>query len=132
MTIGLGSTSTLSYDLLNSGGIEMHDWVTMGSPLKPSTDKRVWNTGKWINCYSLSDPVTHFEVYPPYMSGPAMVPLVREGWRRSGQRIFGDGLTANPNVDRNYDYNMGDSGVTEHGHYWFWAPCLNDLRRDLQ
>ena len=23
----------LAYDMLNSGGIETHDWVTMGSPL---------------------------------------------------------------------------------------------------
>jgi len=123
--------TTLSYDLMSSGGIEMHDWVTMGSPLKKTTDKPVWVTGKWINCYSLNDPVTHFEVYPPFTSGLAMLPNVKGGWGREGKT--GDGLTVDPNVDINHPrYDMGDTGVTEHGHYWNWAPCVNDLRKDLQ
>jgi len=122
--------TTLSYDLMNSGGIEMHDWVTMGSPLKKTTDKPVWVTGKWINCYSLNDPVTHFEVYPPFTSGLAMLPDVKGGWGREGKT--GDGLTVDPNVDINLRYDMENKGVTEHGNYWNWAPCVNDLRKDLQ
>jgi RHS repeat-associated protein len=123
----------LSYDLLNSGGIEMHDWVTMGSPLKKTTGKPVWVTGNWINCFSYYDPVTHFEIYPPYECGVAMLPSVAEGmiWGRLGKT--GDGLTVDPNVDINHlPYTMGLKDFDEHGNYWKWVPCLNDIRKDLQ
>ena len=121
----------LSYDLQQNSGIETHDWVTMGSPLKKTTDKPVCNTGKWINCYSLNNPVTHFEIFPPYESGLEMLPSVLIGWSREGKT--GDGLTVDRNVDINHlPYDMGDTGITEHGHYWNWAPCVNDLRKDLQ
>src|SRR5207249_6320432 len=54
--------TTLTYDLQNSGGIEMQHWVTMGCPLKTPTVKPFWNMGKWINYYSWADPVMHFEL----------------------------------------------------------------------
>jgi RHS repeat-associated protein len=126
--------TTLSYDLMNSGGIEMHDWVTMGSPLKTSTDKPVWNTGNWINCYSVKDWVTHFEIYPPFPSiGESAVGSAR-GIYRGSQGIFGDGLTVDQAVDLQRPYSMGHNiwGLAEHTAYWSWLPCVNDLRRDLQ
>ncbi len=52
----------LSYDLLNNSSIEVHDWVTMGSPLKRDTRKPVENTGNWFNYYSKKDPVTQYEI----------------------------------------------------------------------
>jgi hypothetical protein len=118
--------TTLSYDLMNSGGIEMHDWVTMGSPLKTSTDKPVWNTGNWINCYSV--------IYPPFPSiGESAVGSAR-GIYRGSQGIFGDGLTVDQAVDLQRPYSMGHNiwGLAEHTAYWSWLPCVNDLRRDLQ
>ena len=123
----------LSYDLQNSSGIETHDWVTMGSPLKKTTEKPIWNTGKWINCYSLNDPVTHFEIFPPYMSGPAMLLNVIQGWSRVG--IPGDGLTAtdsNVTAGRNHNHPMDLADIAEHGAYWTRTEVLTDLRNDLQ
>src|ERR1035437_2210877 len=110
--------TTLAYDLMNSGGIEMHDWVTMGSPLKPTTDKPFWNTGKWINCYSLNDPVVHFEMYPPFSMLPS----------------WGPGLTEDPNIATSlqHSYNMLHTEFEEHGAYWTWPPLINQLRKELQ
>jgi hypothetical protein len=110
--------TTLAYDLMNSGGIEMHNWVTMGSPLKPTTDKPVWNTGKWINCYSLKDPVVRFEMYPPFSNMP----------------LWGPGLTEDPNIPADFQksYDMGESCFKEHGAYWTWQPLINYLRKELQ
>jgi hypothetical protein len=120
--------TTLSYDLMNSGGIEMHDWVTMGSPLKPTTDKPVWNTGKWINYYSPNDPVTHYEVYPPFPSFFQMAGAVWSGTKG------GPGLSADPNVSAGFQrpFIMNQSGFDEHTAYWKWLPCVNQLRQDLQ
>ena len=111
--------TTLSYDLLNSGGIEMHDWVTMGSPLKSSTDKPVWNTGKWFNYYSMNDPIVYFEMYPPFSSLPSK----------------GLGLPADPNVGmaNQRPHNMGkDWWFLEHTAYWKDGYVLGNLRNDLQ
>ena len=123
--------TALSYDLMNSGGIEMHDWVTMGSPLKSTTDKPVWNTGRWINYYSLNDPVTHFEVYPPFPSFAGMRNNVLRSAKRLG--VDKDGLTADPNVTLNHrPYSMGGFLLGEHSAYWDYIPVLSDLRLDLQ
>jgi hypothetical protein len=46
----------LSYDLLNNSSIEVHDWVTMGSPLKQNTQKPMENTGNWFNYYKRVSP----------------------------------------------------------------------------
>jgi hypothetical protein len=122
----------LSYDLQSNSGIETHDWVTMGSPLKKTTDKPVYNTGKWINCYSLSDPVTHFEIFPPYESGLEMLPSVLWGWTREGKT--GDGLTVDPNINPilNHNHPMGLKDIAEHGAYWRNTDVLTDLRNNLQ
>ena len=58
--------TTLTYDLQSNCDIETRNWVTMGSPLKTSTDKPTGNTGNWINMYDLHDPVVHFEMFPPF------------------------------------------------------------------
>jgi len=118
--------TTLSYDLMNSGGIEMHDWVTMGSPLKSTTDKPVWNTGKWINCYSRNDPVMHYEIFPPFPSFFQMAGAVLKDING------GPGVSADPNVSVRHSYIMGKTSIFEHTAYWNWAPCVNDLRSDLQ
>ena len=120
--------TTLSYDLMNSGGIEMHDWVTMGSPLKTTTDKPFWNTGKWINCYSLADPVVHYELYPPFPSSGQMVSAFGAGIKG------GPGLSKDPNIPADFQksYDMGESGFDEHGAYWKWTPLTDYLRKELQ
>jgi RHS repeat-associated protein len=124
--------TTLTYDLQQTSGIETHNWVTMGSPLKSTTEKPVWNTGKWINCYSLNDPVTHFELYPPFPSLGEMIDGARRGMHRVGH--LGDGLTADPNVSvgKNHNHPMDKSGFDEHGAYWDWPAVLDDLHNDLQ
>jgi RHS repeat-associated protein len=126
--------TTLSYDLMNSTDIEVHDWVTMGSPLKKTTEKPKCNTGKWINCYSLYDPATHFEIFPPYMDWIEMLPYAVEGIRSGRQGKIGDGLTVDPNVTVgvNHNHPMGLKDFDEHTAYWTRPEVLTDLRNDLQ
>jgi len=126
--------TTLSYDLMNSTDIEVHDWVTMGSPLKKTTEKPARNTGKWINCYSLYDPATHFEIFPPYMDWIEMLPYAVEGIRSGRQGKIGDGLTVDPNVTagKNHNHDMGQKDFDEHIAYWRNADVLTDIRNDLQ
>jgi hypothetical protein len=111
----------LAYDLLNSGGIEMSDWVTMGSPLNHGITKPVWNTGKWINFYSTRDPVTHFDMYPQ--------PFLPPQWS--------DDAFNPPQVDDYKDVTTPGSGypLSEHTAYWSYKlkPLVIDtIREDLQ
>ncbi len=109
----------LAYDLLNSGGIEMHDWVTMGSPLNHDISKPVWNTGLWLNCYSTRDPVVYFDIYPT----PFYFPQCDIG------------LIGHPQVDDyvdSTDYSGSGLSITEHGAYWTHKKVLNAIRNDLQ
>jgi hypothetical protein len=92
--------TTLAYDLQNAGGFEMQHWVTMGSPLKQTTDKPLWNTGNWINCHDFNDFVTGLEMYPPF---PSTFGLPSPG------SLIGPGLSADPNVDIQRYYNFGFS-----------------------
>jgi RHS repeat-associated protein len=119
--------TTLSYDLMNSSSVEVHDWVTMGSPLKQTTQKPVMNTGKWINCYDTHDPVVHLEAFPPF---PDVHGLPLPSW--------GSGLTKEPNnitPGYNHEYHFWTSWLSPrfvHSDYWNDYNVLTDLRNDLQ
>lgn len=118
--------TTLTYDVQNSGGIEMQHWVTMGSPLKSSTDKPVWNTGQWINCYDLNDPVVHLEMFPPFPDTSGL-PLP--------ESLTGPGLTVDPSVTFQYPYNFRASVSPHwwvHSDYWVDSGVASDLRLRLQ
>ena len=114
----------LAYDMLNSGGIEMHDWVTMGSPLNHEITKPVWNTGKWINCYSMRDPVEFLDMYPQSLISwsPVMIPRT------------GVGLVGHPQVDVPVETTSPGTGwsIGEHGAYWKNADVAETLRKKLQ
>jgi RHS repeat-associated protein len=122
--------TTLTYDLQNTSGIETHDWVTMGSPLKPSTDKPVWIGGDWINCYSLWDPVIHLEIYPPFPSVGEEALGIANAFFMLG--FSGDGLTRDSNVDIPHSHYMHSFLIGEHDAYWNNDDVLKDLRTDLQ
>jgi RHS repeat-associated protein len=117
--------TTLSYDLMNSTDIEVHDWVTMGSPLKQTTEKPVENTGNWINCYDLNDPVVHLEMYPPFPNICGL-PLPSS--------LIGAGLTAKQGIIQlPYDFGFGlFSHPFVHSDYWNSQEVLSDLRKWLQ
>jgi len=107
----------LAYDMLNSGGIEMHDWVTMGSPLKHDINKPVWNSGPWINAYSTRDPVVYLDMYPGFIP------------------TFGKGLIGHPQVDPPAIITTSGSGgpsLPEHTAYWTNPGLLTSLRNRLQ
>lgn len=120
--------TTLSYDLMNSSDIEVNDWVTMGSPLKWTTEKPAENTGNWINYYSLNDPVMHYEIYPPFPSFWDMANAVLTGVKG------GQGLSGDFNIPKGFQrqFNMGKSGFDEHGAYWDYDPLLDDLSNQLK
>jgi hypothetical protein len=118
----------LAYDLMNNGGIEVHDWVTMGSPLKHDTQKPAENTGNWFNYYSPNDPVTHYEIYPPF-------PSFGEMYLAFAMDIYGgSGLSVDPNIPsgNQYPHYMGKVWFFEHIAYWNDAGVLSRLRNDLQ
>ena len=102
------------------------------SPLKPSTDKPVWIGGDWINCYSLSDPVIHLEIYPPFPSVGEEALGIANAFFMLG--FSGDGLTRDSNVDIPHSHYMGHlfNPIAEHGAYWNNDDVLKDLRNDLQ
>lgn len=113
--------TTLTYDLQNTSGIETHDWVTMGSPLKSTTEKPVGITGNWINYYSWRDPVVHLEMYPPFPSTFGLpLPSVS----------LLPGLSKDLKVDTQHSHTMGS--IWEHGAYWNDENVLSNLRNDLQ
>ena len=58
--------TTLTYDLQNTSGIETRNWVTMGAPLKSTTDKPALNTGLCGSIFRgyYDGVVTRFEMYP--------------------------------------------------------------------
>jgi pimeloyl-ACP methyl ester carboxylesterase len=119
--------TTLSYDLMNSTDVEVHDWVTMGSPLKWTTQKPDMNTGNWFNYYSLKDPVMHYEIYPPFPGFWDMFYAWKTGVN-GGQGLSGD----SSQKINHHPYDMGSSGFGEHGAYWNNEKVLTDLRNDLQ
>jgi RHS repeat-associated protein len=115
----------LSYDLLNNSGIEVHDWVTMGSPLKQTTQKPAENTGNWFNYYSQKDPVMHFEMYPPF---PDILGLPLPS------SLIGPGLSLDLNIPsgNQREHYMGNVLFSEHTAYWNDPWVLTHLRKDLQ
>jgi hypothetical protein len=120
--------TTLAYDLQSNSGIETRNWVTMGSPLKSTTDKPSGNTGNWINLYDWNDRVIHLEIFPPFPN-TAGLPLP--------ESLTGPGLTQNPNIlpalNRQYDFRsqLKHSGWV-HGDYWISPAVATDLRFWLQ
>jgi len=116
----------LAYDMLNSGGIEMHDWVTMGSPLNHAISKPLWNDGKWINCYSMRDPVVFLDMYPNSLISwsPVMIP-------RTGIGLVGHKQVDQPPVDTTDTSGSGWS-ISEHGAYWEHDGVIQRIRMDLQ
>jgi RHS repeat-associated protein len=120
--------TTLSYDLMNSTDIEVHDWVTMGSPLKWTTQKPDMNTGNWFNYYSLKDPVMHYEIYPPF---PGFWDMFY-AWKtdvNGGQGLSGSLIIPKANQR---EHDMDKNGFDEHGAYWNNTWVLTHLREDLQ
>ena len=121
--------TTLGYDLLSGGGIEMNDWVTMGSPLDHDIEKPIWNTGKWINAFSTRDPVTYLNMYPHslidsswcpvFLPQPANSPFNPPGVDFPINSTSGGGLPIIKNVQ-------------EHGAYWKHPRVLNGIRTNLQ
>jgi RHS repeat-associated protein len=126
----------LSYDLLNNSGIEVHDWVTMGSPLKQTTQKPAMNSGKWINYYDPNDKVTHLEIFPPFPNLPLYA-----SWHlfalSQGIPSFGNGLADDPNItqgyNREYDFRA-ELGwhLWVHSDYWISQKLQAHLHNDLQ
>jgi hypothetical protein len=126
----------LSYDLLNNSGIEVHDWVTMGSPLKQTTQKPAINSGKWINYYDPNDKVTHLEIFPPFPNLPLYA-----SWHlfalSQGIPSFGNGLADDPNItqgyNREYDFRA-ELGwhLWVHSDYWISQKLQAHLHNDLQ
>jgi RHS repeat-associated protein len=98
--------TTLSYDLMNNSTIEVNDWVTMGSPLKQTTQKPAMNTGKWINCYDLNDRVVHLEMFPPFPDVDGL-PLPSS--------LTGPGLTKDQNVNVQLQFDFR----SELGNHWW-------------
>jgi len=113
--------TTLAYDLQQTSGIETHNWVTMGSPLKSTTPKPIGNTGLWINLLGIHDVVTGLEMYPPFPDVGGL-PLPSHG----------PGLMADPNVtpgyNKSYDFGFGLSHLWVHGDYWTSPKVASDLR----
>lgn len=117
--------TTLSYDLLNSGGIEMHDWVTMGSPLNHGVSKPLWNAGKWVNFYSFYDPIVYLDMYPD--AGWSLPVFFAPSFSLS---IFNP-----PQVDNSLGKNMTGAimlSIPEHGAYWDDKDVLTRIRGELQ
>ena len=118
----------LSYDLLNSGGIEMNDWVTMGSPLNHNISKPSWNTGKWINFYSYYDPIVYLDMYP------------NPGWHSPLSAIFSLpnftlGVFNPAQVDDRMEKNMTKTyrlSLDEHSAYFKDRDVINRIKNDLQ
>jgi len=113
----------LAYDMLNSGGIEMHDWVTMGSPLNHDISKPLWNEGLWVNAYSTRDPVVYLNMYPNGLINwsPVSIP-------QFAKEPF------NPQqVDDHVDStDSSGSAISEHGAYWEHDGVIQRIRTDLQ
>ena len=111
--------------------IETRNWVTMGSPLKSTTDKPVRNTGNWINLFDLNDPVVHLAMFPPFPSTPGMAGNVGNVLINGG----GPGLTKNQNVSiqREYDFRteLQHKGWV-HSDYWISPKAATELRKRLQ
>jgi pimeloyl-ACP methyl ester carboxylesterase len=124
----------LAYDLMNSGGVEMHDWVTMGSPLNHNISKPVWNTGKWINFYSYYDPIVYLDMYPD----PGWVSLLLFDPVLSSIYFppsFTLGVFNPPQVNDSLGKNMGSWGalsILEHSRYWEDDDVIDKIRKDLQ
>jgi RHS repeat-associated protein len=116
----------LSYDLLNNSSIEVHDWVTMGSVLKESTDKPVGVTGKWINMSSHSDFAYYTAFYPPFPNG---ISDFLTG-------LWAPNVHTDPSVDKQLTYDFGSPfSHWAHSDYWNRATCsqpVSDLRHWLQ
>jgi RHS repeat-associated protein len=120
----------LAYDLMNSGGVEMHDWVTMGSPLNHNISKPVWNTGKWVNCYSHYDPIVYLDMYPnpgwvsPVLFGPILSSI-----------YFPPSLSFSPFNPPQVDVPV-DMTTTfhfnEHTRYWNNDTVIDSIRNNLQ
>jgi RHS repeat-associated protein len=126
----------LSYDLMNNSSVEVKDWVTMGSPLKQTTRKPIENTGKWINCYDLNDPIVHLEIFPPFPNLPLYA-----SWHSfdlyQGIPSFGPGLTGDPNnvtqgYNREFDFHAETGHWWVHSDYWISQKLQTHLRNDLQ
>jgi RHS repeat-associated protein len=118
--------TTLTYDLQQNTSIETHNWVTMGSVLKESTDKPIGVTGNWINLSSPEDFAYYTALYPPFPSGN-ILSLSSLGWN----------VHSDPNVDikREYNFPLSLSHWWAHSDYWNRATCkepVSELRRQLQ
>jgi hypothetical protein len=118
--------TTLGYDLLTGGGIEMNDWVTMGSPLNHDIQKPIWNTGKWINGYSSRDPVTYLNMYPHS--------LIDSGWCPVFLPRFATKPFNPQGADVPRDTTAAGSGMSlgEHAAYWTHGRLINVIRTELQ
>jgi len=113
---------------MNSGGIEMHDWVTMGSPLNHGISKPFWNTGSWINFYSYYDPIVYLDMYPD------------PGWHSPLEATFflpcfTLGIFNPPQVDYSYEKNMTTKywlSLDEHSAYFEDDDVISHIRTWLQ
>lgn len=115
----------LAYDMLNSGGIEMHDWVTMGSPLNHDISKPLWNEGRWVNAYSTRDPVVYFNIYPNGLINwsPVSIP-------QFSKTPFNPSQVDPPAIITTS--GSGGPSLPEHTAYWTNPGLLTSLRNRLQ
>jgi RHS repeat-associated protein len=115
----------LAYDMLNSGGIEMHDWVTMGSPLNHGISKPIWNEGLWINAFSTRDPVVYLNMYPNGLINwsPVSVP-------QFAKEPFNPSQVDPPAIITTS--GSGGPSLPEHTAYWTNPGLLTSLRNRLQ
>ena len=115
----------LAYDMLNSGGIEMHDWVTMGSPLNHDISKPLWNEGRWVNAYSTRDPVVYFNIYPNGLINWSPVSI-----QQFSKTPFNPSQVDPPAIITTS--GSGGPSLPEHTAYWTNPGLLTSLRNRLQ
>ena len=112
--------TTLTYDLQQISGIETHNWVTMGSVLKESTDKPIGVTGNWINLSSPSDFAYYTAFYPPFPNG------ISDFLTGLGE----PNVHSDPNVDIPLTFNFGPIySHWAHSDYWNRDTCKEPVSR---
>lgn len=111
--------TTLTYDLLSSGGIVFNDWITMGSPLKNTTPRPAMLGGRWINYWCTTDPVCFFAMYPPWQLIP---------------NVAAPGLMLNDNVSHGCNHKVPGTEhmIWAHSVYWNNDFVINSIKNYIR
>ena len=98
--------TTITYDMAQVN--TWRNWVTMGSPLRWNT-QRPGLKGKWLNIYSVSDPVCTLNIYPRENIGQPRIQVVPDPFE-----ILYPGAKFNA-LNEVIRFN---AGFDEHTQYW--------------